>query len=398
MKLFHELSRKGPIPNIVTYNTLLRFMFKLGKVSIACEFWRKILASGQVPNTVTCSILLDGLCKTGKLEAALKLFQAMRNNGLELDIISYSVMIDGLCKTGHIEVAKKLFNELSFNGLKPNVYTYTMMIDGLSKERLSDEAHQLFGSMGDNDCLPDSCCYNVMIRGFLRNNYTLKATHLLAEMVDKGFSANTCTATFFVELILGSNESISMVVSGYFGCESDAKSSYNVELMFAASFDSKMECLYSVFDVKKQGKPIWEVRSRNWKFRESENRRSGLLEGVSIWLVAAQNSAILVLSIGTLSVVSVPKSNTGIWVSVPAREGIGTPCNAPDLSCGMARPRGGGQRGGRRGGRAPVYLDEIGMEPVDEETLPPPPPVSGEANEGGAGPQSGVGHQAGVGP
>ncbi|KAL4385400.1 hypothetical protein GQ457_15G020850 [Hibiscus cannabinus] len=34
----------------------------------------------------------------------------------------------------------------------------------------------------------------------------------------------------------------------------------------------------------------------------------------------------------------------------------------------MARPRGGG----RRGGRAPVHLDEIGMEPVNEETLPPP--------------------------
>ncbi|KAL4296033.1 hypothetical protein GQ457_12G012530 [Hibiscus cannabinus] len=51
---------------------------------------------------------------------------------------------------------------------------------------------------------------------------------------------------------------------------------------------------------------------------------------------------------------------------------------APSLSCGMARPRGGG----RRGGRAPVHLDEIGMEPVNEETLPPPPPTGGEANEG----------------
>ncbi|KAL4340990.1 hypothetical protein GQ457_08G026780 [Hibiscus cannabinus] len=72
------------------------------------------------------------------------------------------------------------------------------------------------------------------------------------------------------------------VVSGYFGCESDAKSSYNVELMFAASFDSKMGCLYSVFDVKKQGKPIWEVQTRNWKLREGENQLSGLLEGISI--------------------------------------------------------------------------------------------------------------------
>ncbi|KAL4324984.1 hypothetical protein GQ457_11G023780 [Hibiscus cannabinus] len=58
--------------------------------------------------------------------------------------------------------------------------------------------------------------------------------------------------------------------------------SYNVELMFAASFDSKMGCLYSVFDAKKQGKPAWVVRTKNWKLREGENRLSGLLEGVSV--------------------------------------------------------------------------------------------------------------------
>ncbi|KAL4377518.1 hypothetical protein GQ457_02G030400 [Hibiscus cannabinus] len=76
--------------------------------------------------------------------------------------------------------------------------------------------------------------------------------------------------------------SILKVVLGYFGCESDAKSSYNVELIFPASFDSKMGCLYSVFDAKKQGKPAWVVRTSNWKLRGGENRLSGLLEGVSI--------------------------------------------------------------------------------------------------------------------
>ncbi|KAL4296178.1 hypothetical protein GQ457_12G011550 [Hibiscus cannabinus] len=43
-----------------------------------------------------------------------------------------------------------------------------------------------------------------------------------------------------------------------------------------------MGCLCSVFDVKKQGKPIWEVRTRNWKLWEGENRLSGLLEGISM--------------------------------------------------------------------------------------------------------------------
>ncbi|KAL4378990.1 hypothetical protein GQ457_02G039980 [Hibiscus cannabinus] len=114
--------------------------------------------------------------------------------------------------------------------------------------------------------------------------------------------------------------------------------------MFAASFDSKMGCLYSVFYVKKQGKPVWVVRARNWKLRGGENLLSRLLEGVSIVSVgkarrqggsnitfvqfrhvATQFSVILVSSIDTLSGVSIPKFNTGIWVSVPAREGIGTP-------------------------------------------------------------------------
>ncbi|KAL4290726.1 hypothetical protein GQ457_14G017280 [Hibiscus cannabinus] len=118
--------------------------------------------------------------------------------------------------------------------------------------------------------------------------------------------------------------------------------------MFAASFDSKMGWLYSVFDVKKQGKPIWEVRTRNWKLWGGENRLSGLLKGVSIASLGKarrqggpnQISTILVSSIGILSVVSVPKSNTGTWVSVPAREGISTPCNAPgtDTCVGVSIP------------------------------------------------------------
>ncbi|KAL4341763.1 hypothetical protein GQ457_08G028000 [Hibiscus cannabinus] len=42
------------------------------------------------------------------------------------------------------------------------------------------------------------------------------------------------------------------------------------------------ESLYSVFAVKEQGKPIWEVRTRYWKLREGENRLSVLLEGIPL--------------------------------------------------------------------------------------------------------------------
>ncbi|KAL4341167.1 hypothetical protein GQ457_08G032960 [Hibiscus cannabinus] len=44
----------------------------------------------------------------------------------------------------------------------------------------------------------------------------------------------------------------------------------------------------------------------------------------------------------------------------------------------MARPR----RGVRGGGQAHVHLDEVEIEQGNEETLPPLPPVGGEAHEG----------------
>ncbi|KAL4368010.1 hypothetical protein GQ457_05G020140 [Hibiscus cannabinus] len=109
--------------------------------------------------------------------------------------------------------------------------------------------------------------------------------------------------------------------------------SYNVELLFAASFDSKMGSLCSVFDVKKQGKLIREVRTRYWKLREGENRLSGLLEGISgegmrndamgSWHSCAFCSpdfCIFGLEYRYSSVVSVPNFNTGIWVSVLLEE------------------------------------------------------------------------------
>ncbi|KAL4351998.1 hypothetical protein GQ457_06G013400 [Hibiscus cannabinus] len=74
----------------------------------------------------------------------------------------------------------------------------------------------------------------------------------------------------------------------------DMRECYNVELMFAASFDSKMGCLYSVFDVKKQGKTVWVVRARNWKLRGGENRLSGLLEGVSKSMLLLQSALLTV--------------------------------------------------------------------------------------------------------
>ncbi|KAK9011611.1 hypothetical protein V6N11_044457 [Hibiscus sabdariffa] len=120
---------------------------------------------------------------------------------------------------------------------------------------------------------------------------------------------------------------------------------------------------------------------------------------------STQICAFLVWGIGTRMVVSVPiplwnfeyrcrPTGTGtisLWYRY-LRMGIGTVRQG--LSCGMVRPR----RSVRGGGQAPERLDEVEIEQGIEETLPPPPLISGEAYEGGVGSQAGVEPQVAQGP
>ncbi|KAK9006555.1 hypothetical protein V6N11_018892 [Hibiscus sabdariffa] len=151
-----------------------------------------------------------------------------------------------------------------------------------------------------------------------------------------------------------------------------------------------MRSLCSVFDVKKQGKPVWEVRTRYWKLREGENR---------LFVVArvcdAQFYASLVLITGTSMVVSVPDSSLESVYRYyhmgteprlcDNREDQGTHCYILPLENVILVKR----------------LEHLGSLPLlthvslvccrvgNEETLPPLPPVGGEANDGSAGPQGG---------
>ncbi|KAK9002012.1 hypothetical protein V6N11_024705 [Hibiscus sabdariffa] len=115
------------------------------------------------------------------------------------------------------------------------------------------------------------------------------------------------------------------VVSDCFGCESDVKSSYNVKLLFAASFDSKMGCLRSVFAAKKQRKPIREVRTRSLAWGRQEGKEDQGITFVQVRFCGYGSMYkqwggsvfyIFGLEYRYSSVVSVPEFNTGIRVSV----------------------------------------------------------------------------------
>ncbi|KAK8983140.1 hypothetical protein V6N11_057894 [Hibiscus sabdariffa] len=164
-----------------------------------------------------------------------------------------------------------------------------------------------------------------------------------------------------------------------------------------ASFIDIIEKIASLGKARRQGGSSITIVQDEYMFRFVLDE---------FWMVfgvfAAQICAILVLSIGTSMVVSVP---IPLWKFVYRCSPIGTGTvslwyrylymgiGTDRLRGGMVRPR----RSVRGGGQAPEHSDEVEIEQGNEESLPVPP-VSGEVNIGGAGLRGSAGPQVAQGP
>ncbi|KAB1226952.1 hypothetical protein CJ030_MR1G022254 [Morella rubra] len=111
-RLYREMSRCRIIPDLVTHNTLIGGLCRVGRPQAAVELLRKMLQFGQHPDHQTYAILLDGLCKNKLLTQAMTLFQQMEDKKLELPIVVYNILIDGMCDAGKLTTARELFYSL----------------------------------------------------------------------------------------------------------------------------------------------------------------------------------------------------------------------------------------------------------------------------------------------
>ncbi|KAG0458014.1 hypothetical protein HPP92_023171 [Vanilla planifolia] len=77
LNLFDEAVSAG-IANVFTYNDLLYWFSRSGKLQEACALWAKMEERGVEPTVVSYNNLLLAHCKLGDLDAALNLFSKMR--------------------------------------------------------------------------------------------------------------------------------------------------------------------------------------------------------------------------------------------------------------------------------------------------------------------------------
>ena len=64
------MPKQGLNPDVVTYNTLMNELCKMGNVKEAIKLFQQMKGSNVVPNVITYSTLMDGLSKEGMIQEA----------------------------------------------------------------------------------------------------------------------------------------------------------------------------------------------------------------------------------------------------------------------------------------------------------------------------------------
>ncbi|KAL3633998.1 hypothetical protein CASFOL_021052 [Castilleja foliolosa] len=175
--------------NIVTYGTVIDGLCKAGNnTSMAIELLGEMEKERRVckPNTEIYNMVIEGLCKDEKIDSALKLFDEMSAKGITRDVVTYNALVCGLCNLSRWDEAKRLIEEMIGYTIYPNVVTFSSLVDALCKEGLVDEAEDVISIMKQQNMSPDIVIYNALMDGYCRNGQVERALLMLDALEQKG--------------------------------------------------------------------------------------------------------------------------------------------------------------------------------------------------------------------
>ncbi|KAK1386038.1 hypothetical protein POM88_023773 [Heracleum sosnowskyi] len=140
--------KRGFVPDVVTYTTLIRGLLSQNKSQEARLFFANLIKFRQVqPDVVTFNTMIDGLCTTGHADMAFWLFTSMEKCDCEPDTVTYTAIINSLCKRGLVDDALNLHSEMMEKGILPDVRSYSPIIQVLCSLKRWEEVGLLLDQM-----------------------------------------------------------------------------------------------------------------------------------------------------------------------------------------------------------------------------------------------------------
>jgi len=157
-----EMIRRGVVPNLVCFNTVLHACAHNGDHVRAMKWLQKILNAGIVPNKITYNSMIDAHAKAGDVASAELWLQQMVAKGFHPDQITYVTLLracshtagdtdsDELARWTYGAIIKAYAHTGIMHGMEH--WTSEMVRAGFKPQRaLAEEVHYICSSRGKRD-------------------------------------------------------------------------------------------------------------------------------------------------------------------------------------------------------------------------------------------------------
>lgn len=198
LSIMQYMQDEGPRPNIVSFNTFMRYYERQGNTREIANMLRQIDSLGLTGDVFTFSTLLRALLQVRK-DAIDIVFNLMDKQGVKPNTALYTGIIDFLLKQPDTKVLKTALNLLTRmeqsddKELAPNEITYTNFIARILQATWLDEAtveeyhKNITQRMKERNITPTRPMYNILLKAALSNPSYEGVQYALAyfrEMVD----------------------------------------------------------------------------------------------------------------------------------------------------------------------------------------------------------------------
>ncbi|XP_076892877.1 uncharacterized protein LOC143544695 [Bidens hawaiensis] len=160
--LFKLMPDNGFKPNVITYNVVLRGLFKLNLVNESMDVFKSMSECGVAADCTTHAIMIGGLCECDRVDEAKVFWDDAIWPSKVHDVFVYSAMVKGLCRCGKFNEACDFVYELVDCGVRLNVVSYNILIECACKLGLKKDAYQIVEEMRRNGLAPNAITWRII--------------------------------------------------------------------------------------------------------------------------------------------------------------------------------------------------------------------------------------------
>ena len=185
-ELLYDMREEGVTADVMTFNTIVRYLCEQKKLSAARKVINFMEASGIPPDSWTYGFLMKGLLDSNNPSACLTLFESAcadpRTVGLTENVFLYTTAMTAAAAVGDHSRALDLLSRMNSYGIKPNIKTMTALLSACISAEEPDLAVEIFKGIPN----PDSYAVE---KGLIALSLAGRGDEALTMLLEKGTGA-----------------------------------------------------------------------------------------------------------------------------------------------------------------------------------------------------------------